>query len=69
MTVQHIEGGVKGWCPSYSDMLESWISACSAQYLYNVLAMMILHQVCGHEMNSFSELALQDGFATLFGGI
>ena len=68
MTPRLNVGSVKGWCPCYSDMLELWISACSAQYLYNVLAMMIFHQVCGHEMNSFSELALQDGFA-LFGGI
>ena len=36
--------------------------------LYNVLAMVVFHQVCGHETNSFSELALQDGF-TLLGGI
>ena len=59
---------MNGWYPCYSDMVESRISACSAQYLYNVLAMMVFHQVCGHEMNSFLELALQDGFA-LFGGI
>ena len=59
---------MNGWYPCYSDMLVSWISACSAQYLYNVLAMMVFHQVCGHEVNSFEELALQDGFA-LFEGI
>ena len=44
-------------------MLESWISACNAQYLYNVLAMMVFHQVCDHETNSFVNLLLQLCFA------
>ena len=53
---------MNGWSPCYSDMLVSWISACSAQYLYNVLAM-VVHQVCGHEVNSFVNLPLQVCFA------
>ena len=31
---------VNGWHPCYSDMVESLVSACSAQYLYNVLTVM-----------------------------